>query len=63
MLENTLMVHGGPEAIDAIIDLLIDGERGAWKPASRRDLVHEPMREPVQSHAGDAALWLPSRPT
>jgi hypothetical protein len=28
--ENILAVQGGPNTIDVLIDLLIDGERGVW---------------------------------
>jgi dTDP-4-dehydrorhamnose reductase len=31
---ETLIVRAGPNSVDALLDLLIDGERGLWQPAN-----------------------------
>jgi len=30
--QHSLIVRAGPTSVDALLDLLIDGERGLWQP-------------------------------
>lgn len=55
--DDVLVVRGGPDAIDVIIDLLIDGEHGMWTPTpAKMPAEHRadvPGRTPAAVGEGD----------